>query len=58
MAKTVAIGLQLVQAKKTVIRQVGEGKPITVENTVLTHAMNGLASKLYEHFWKKSFDIA
>ncbi|MBQ2320008.1 MAG: AAA family ATPase, partial [Lachnospiraceae bacterium] len=29
----------LVQAKKTVIRQVGEGKPITVENTVLTHAM-------------------
>ena len=53
MAKTVAIGLQLVQAKKTVIRQVGEGKPITVENTVLTHAMNGLASKLYEHFGKK-----
>ena len=43
----------LVQAKKTVIRQVGEGKPITVENTVLTHAMNGLASKLYEHFGKK-----
>ena len=43
----------LVQAKKTVIRQVGEGKPITVENTVLTHAINGLASKLYEHFGKK-----
>ena len=43
----------LIQAKKTVIRQVGEGKPITVENTVLTHAMNGLASKLYEHFGKK-----
>ena len=43
----------LIQAKKNVVCQVGEGKQIKVEDTVLSRALNILSSKLYEHFGKQ-----